>query len=84
MSRGFLDEFRGSNNYRDSEDTVSVRVRVEHSTARAIQVSQDAGQSVVWIPRDAVVSAVPERWGPGDTVVFEIPEKLANEKELIE
>lgn len=84
MSRGFLDEFRGSNNSRDSEETVSVRVRVEHSTARAIQVSQDHGQSVVWIPRDSVVRAVPERWGPGDTVVFDIPEKLANEKELVE
>lgn len=81
MARGFLDEYRGRRS-EDSEEMVSVRVRIEHQTPRALQVSPDGGDTVVWVPRDAVASIVPAGAGPGDTVTISIPERMAEERGL--
>lgn len=84
MARGFLSEYE---NFRPTEEpqdqTVDVVVRVEHKTARALQVSQDRGQSTVWVPLSAVSRTVPAVFGPGDSVTLTIPEKMAEQKELL-
>lgn len=78
--RGFLSEYESD---RGGDPSVEVRVRVEHKTARAVQVSQDGGQTVVWVPLERIVRSQPERYGPGDTIIIEISERLAEQKELI-
>lgn len=82
MVRGILDEYTNQPS-RGDEETVEVRVRVEHKTGRALQVSQDGGQTVVWVPLSAIVRSVPEVYGPGDTIVIEVSERTAEQKELL-
>jgi hypothetical protein len=83
VTRGILDDYMGKEDPLDGTDVVRVRVRIEHKTAKALQVSQDGGQTVVWLPISAVSHAEPSIYGPGDTVTLEIPERTAEQKELL-
>lgn len=85
MARGILDEYMGaprSEGHEQDARTVQVTVRVEHTTARAVQVSQDGGQTVVWIPREAILGQSIRNFGPGDTLRIDVTEKTAEDKGL--